>query len=145
MRQVHQQNGRVEWLNRTLLEKAQSMRLEACLSDSWWEFAFVTATHVYNHTPIKRLKWKMPQEIFTGEKPKILHLCVFGCGAYVYLPSEVHTNKLTPRSELMVFIGYEDNGYRFIRHTQGNVIFCSTQAIFDEGLFPRCPSSHPRE
>jgi len=142
---VHQQNGRVEWLNWTLLEKAQSMRLEACLSDSWWEFAFVTATHVYNHTPIKRLKWKMPQEIFTGEKPKILHLCVFGCGAYVYLPSEVHTNKLTPRSELMVFIGYEDNGYRFIRHTQGNVIFCSTQAIFDEGLFPRCLSSHPRE
>jgi len=45
----------------------------------------------------------------------------------------------------MIFIRYEDNGYRFICHTQGNVIFCSTQAIFDEGHFPRCPSSHPRE
>ena len=45
----------------------------------------------------------------------------------------------------MIFIGYEDNGYRFIRHTQGNAIFRSTQAIFDEGHFPRCPSSHPRE
>ena len=56
MRQVHQQNGRAERLNRTLLEKAQSMRLEACLPDSWWEFAFATATHVYNHTSIKRLK-----------------------------------------------------------------------------------------
>ena len=56
MRQVHQQNGRAERLNRTLLEKAQSMRLEACLPDSWWEFAFATATHVYNHTPIKRLR-----------------------------------------------------------------------------------------
>jgi len=43
-------------LNWTLLEKAQSMRLEACLPDSWWEFAFATATHVYNCTPIKRLK-----------------------------------------------------------------------------------------
>jgi len=61
-------------LNWTLLEKAQSMQLEACLPDSWWEFAFATATHVYNHTPIKRLKWKTPQEIFTDEKPKILHL-----------------------------------------------------------------------
>jgi len=71
---VHQQNGQAEWLNWTLLEKAQSMRLEACSPDSWWEFAFATATHVYNHTPIKRLKWKTPQEIFTGEKPKILHL-----------------------------------------------------------------------
>jgi len=45
----------------------------------------------------------------------------------------------------MIFIGYKDNSYRFIRHTQGNVIFHSTQAIFDEGYFPRCPSSHPRE
>ena len=121
------------------------MQLEACLPDSWWEFAFATATHVYNHTPIKRLKWKTPQEIFTSEKPKISYLRVFGCGAYVYLPSEVRANKLTPRSELMVFIGYEDNSYRFIHHTQGNVIFHSTQAIFDEGLFPRCPSSCPRE
>jgi len=45
----------------------------------------------------------------------------------------------------MIFIGYEDNDYRFIRYTQENVIFCSTQAIFNEGHFPRCPSSHPRE
>ena len=57
---VHQQNGRAERLNQTLLEKAQSMRLEACLPDSWWEFAFATATHVYNYTPIKHLKWKTP-------------------------------------------------------------------------------------
>jgi len=63
----------------------------------------------------------------------------------VYLPNEVHANKLTLRSELMIFIGYKDNGYRFIRHTQGNVIFHSTQAIFNEGHFPRCLLSHPRE
>ena len=63
----------------------------------------------------------------------------------MYLPNEVRANKLTLRSELMIFIGYENNGYRFICHTQGNVIFCSTQAIFDKGHFPRCPLSYPRE
>jgi len=45
----------------------------------------------------------------------------------------------------MIFIRYEDNGYRFICHTQGNVIFRSTQAIFDEGHFPRYPSFYPRK
>jgi len=45
----------------------------------------------------------------------------------------------------MIFIGYKDNGYRFIHHTQGNVIFHSTQAIFDKGYFSRCPSSHSKE
>jgi len=32
---VHQQNGQAEQLNQTLLEKVQSMRLEACLPNSW--------------------------------------------------------------------------------------------------------------
>ena len=63
----------------------------------------------------------------------------------MYLPNEVCTNKLTPCSELMIFIGYENNSYRFICHTQGNVIFRSTQAIFDEGHFSKYPSSHSRE
>jgi len=45
----------------------------------------------------------------------------------------------------MIFIGYEDNGYRFIYYTQGNVIFYSTQVIFDEGHFPKCLSSYPRK
>jgi len=45
----------------------------------------------------------------------------------------------------MIFIGYKDNGYRFICHIQGNVIFHSTQAIFDEEHFSRCLSSHSRE
>jgi len=63
----------------------------------------------------------------------------------MYLPNEVCANKLTLRSELIIFIGYEDNGYKFIYYTQENVIFHFTQAIFDEGYFPRCPSSHSRE
>jgi len=45
----------------------------------------------------------------------------------------------------MIFIGYEDNSYRFIRYTQENVIFRSTQVIFNKEHFPRCPSSHSRE
>jgi len=121
------------------------MQLEACLPDSRWEFTFATATHVYNCTPIKCLKWKTPQEIFTGEKPKISHLYVFGYRAYVYLPNKVCANKLTPCSELMIFIGYENNSYRFIHHIQGNIIFRFTKAIFDEGHFSRCSSSYSRE
>ena len=45
----------------------------------------------------------------------------------------------------MIFIGYKNNSYRFICHTQENVIFCSTQAIFDGGHFSKCPSSYSRE
>ena len=75
-------------------------------------------------------------------KPKMLYFHVFGCRAYVFLPSEVHANKLILHSELIIFIGYEDNGYRFMCHTQGNIIFCSTYAIFNKELFPKYNDSH---
>src|SRR6267154_3974877 len=98
------------------------MRLEACLPESYWEFAFETAVHVYNRTPMKRISWKTPQEMWTGEKPDVSYFRVFGCGAYVYLPEDVRANKLSPHSELMIFIGYDGASYKFIRHNQGNVI-----------------------
>ena len=45
----------------------------------------------------------------------------------------------------MIFIRYENNGYCFMCHTQGNIIFCSTHVIFNEGLFPKYTNSHVKE
>jgi len=63
----------------------------------------------------------------------------------VFLPSEVYANKLALYFELMILIGCENNSYCFIHHTQGNIIFCSTHAIFDKKLFPKCNNSHAKE
>ena len=86
---AHQQNGRAERLIRTLMDKAESVRLQACLPQSWWEFALDHATHVYNRTPMRRLGWSTPYQKMTNQKPTIDHLRVFGCGAYVFIPAEV--------------------------------------------------------
>ena len=40
-----QQNGHAEHFMRTVMDKAQVMRLDACLPQSWWEFAVTHATH----------------------------------------------------------------------------------------------------
>ena len=50
-----------------------------------------------------------------------------------------------PHSELMIFIGYEDNGYCVICYTLGNIIFNSTYTIFDKGHFLKCTDSHTKE
>jgi len=63
---AHQQNGRAERIIRTLMEKAESMRLRACLPQSWWEFALDHATHIYNRTPIRCLSWCTPSEWLSG-------------------------------------------------------------------------------
>ena len=74
-----------------------------------------------------------------------MHFYIFGCGAYVYLPSEVYANKLVLYSELIIFIRYEDNKYCFICHIQENIILHSTHAIFDERLFLKFTDFHAKE
>ena len=48
-----QQNGCAECFNRTIMDKAQALRLDACLLQSWWEFVVLHAVHLYNRTPIR--------------------------------------------------------------------------------------------
>jgi hypothetical protein len=140
---IHQQNSHMEWLNRALHEKSQAMRLQACLPDSYWEFSMTYAVHLYNWSPMQQLKWKTPHKLFYGTKPELSLIRVFGCGAHVFLPDEIQKNKLSAHSELTIFLGYDASNYQFMRHLNGNVVFVSPHAIFDETYFPRCTSSKP--
>jgi hypothetical protein len=59
------------------------------------------------------------------------------------LPEDVQSNNLSPRSELMTFINLSEGtkGYIFMRSPNNNV-FTAIQALFDETLFPKCPTMH---
>ena len=143
-----QENGRAERFNRTLMDKAEAMRHDACLPPSWWEFAVDHAVHVYNRTPIRRLKWLTPYEMIHGKPPSVEHLRVFGCGAYVLIPKDVRNNGLSPKSELMIYLGGDGSserggGWLFMR-APDNVLFRSSTALFDETMFPKCPETNRR-
>ena len=112
---THQQNGHAERFIRTLMEKAEAMRLEACLPKSWWEYATMHACHVYNRTPMHRLNWCTPYERLHGEQPRIDHLRIFGCGAWVHLSPEVRKDKLSPKAELMTYVGVAPGRHGYIR------------------------------
>jgi hypothetical protein len=53
----------------------------------------------------------------------------------------VRSNNLSPRSEMMTFIGIIEGtkGYIFMR-SPNNIVFTAIQALFDETLFPKCPN-----
>ena len=136
---MHQMNGRAEHFNRTLNEKAQAMCQQAGLPDSWWEFCVLHANYVYNHTPVCHLEWKTPNELVFKEKPDVSHLRILGCRAYVFILREVQKNKLSPKSELMIFLGYRDHHSNMIfMRSPNNIIFTAATALFDENLFPKC-------
>jgi hypothetical protein len=83
-----------------------------------------------------RHEWKTPIEQFNGDQPDVSYFRVFGTRAYVWIPSDQRQNKLSPKSEEMIFIGYEPNtkGYRFWSKERRRV-FIATNAIFDEKFF----------
>ena len=47
-----------------------------------------TACYLVDKSPSSVLEDKTPQEVWTGKKPFLSHLTVFGCDAYVHVPKE---------------------------------------------------------
>ena len=125
-----QQNGRAERFNHTLLEKSEAMQQHACLPPFFWQDAVETSLHIYNRQPI---------QLWNGTKPDLSYFRTFGCQAYVFIPKDKQLNKLTSKSEDMIFIGYEPGtkGYRFWSRTRRTIVISST-ATFDEFDFPNC-------
>ena len=66
-----------------------------------------------NQSPTLALIDKTHQEIWTGKKPSIKHLKVFGFDAYIHVPKEKRS-KLGNKAEKCIFIGYKDgmSGYK---------------------------------
>ena len=64
-----------------------------------------TIVYIMNMTPTAAIHDVTLEEKYTGKKPDVSHLKVFGCIAYVHVPNELHT-KLDPKAEKCIFIGY---------------------------------------
>ena len=122
------------------MDKAQALCFTACFPQSWWEFAVLHTVHLYNCTPVQCLKWKTPYELLNDQPPDISHFRVFGCATHVFLHEDIRVKKLALKSELMIFLGYQDGvkGYIFMP-LPNNVVFTGATALFDKSLFPKCP------
>jgi len=77
-----------------------------------------------------------------GEKLIVYHLQVFGCGAYVYLLQGIRKDKMSPKSELMIYLGIALGGHgNLFMRLSGNVVFISAHAKFNKKLFPHCKTT----
>ena len=127
-----QQNGVAERMNRTLMEKARSMLSGTGLGQEFWAEAVETACYLVNRSPSSALEDKTPHKVWTGKKPSLSHLRVFGCDAYVHVPKEKRT-KLDNKSERCIFIGYKDGlkGYKLWNPETRKVVY-SRDVVFRE-------------
>ncbi|KAL5825678.1 hypothetical protein ACOSQ3_021741 [Xanthoceras sorbifolium] len=129
-----QQNGVAERMNRTLNERARSMRLHAGLPKMLWAKAVNTAAYLINRGPSVPLDGGIPEEVWSGKEVNISHLRVFGCISYVHIDS-AERSKLDAKSNKCVFVGYggDEFGYRFWDYENRKIIR-SRDVIFNENL-----------
>nr|GEV49336.1 retrovirus-related Pol polyprotein from transposon TNT 1-94 [Tanacetum cinerariifolium] len=95
-----QQNGVMERRNRSVIEMARSMMKSMEVLDTLWGEVVRQAVYIQNRVPTKTLGDTTPYEGWSGKKPNLEHLRVFGCVAH----SKVlrgHQQKLNSRSEML--------------------------------------------
>ncbi|KAL5835739.1 hypothetical protein ACOSQ4_015236 [Xanthoceras sorbifolium] len=129
-----QQNGVAERMNRTLNERARSMRLHAGLPKMLWAEAVNTAAYLINRGPSVPLDGGIPEEVWSKKEVNFSHLRVFGCISYVHIDS-AERSKLDAKSNKCVFVGYggDEFGYRFWDYENRKIIR-SRDVIFNENL-----------
>jgi Reverse transcriptase (RNA-dependent DNA polymerase)/gag-polypeptide of LTR copia-type/Integrase core domain/GAG-pre-integrase domain len=127
-----EQNGAAERLNRTLNDRVRAMLIDASVDTELWAEAMYTANFIRNRSPAAGVD-KTPWEMFYGEKPDVSAMRVFGCRAFVHVPKGMR-QKLDPKSQEAVFIGYEPNSkaYRLLL-IDSQVVVVSRDVVFDEG------------
>jgi hypothetical protein len=94
---------------------SKCMLQNRCVPNRFWAEAVFTTVYLLNRSPTMAVKQKTPEEAWSGRKPKVSHLKVFGSTAHTWIPAAKRT-KLDLKSKKMMLTGYSNThkAYRLV-------------------------------
>ena len=107
-----QQNGVVERNNRMIMGATWAMLHDQGLPIHLWVEACNIAVYVQNRCPHRVLGMKTPEEEFSGKKPDISHLNIFGSPVYIHVTKDAR-KKLESNAEVGIFLGYTETPHNY--------------------------------
>jgi transposase InsO family protein len=127
-----QQNSVAERKNRTIMEAVKTMIHDQDLPMCLWAEDAMAAVYVQNRLSHSALGFKTLEEMFTGKKPEVSHLKIFGCLVFIHIPKEKR-NKLEPSGKKGIFVGYCEVSKAFKIYIPSHLhIEISRDMTFDE-------------
>jgi hypothetical protein len=129
---ISEENGVSERMNRTIMERARSMRLHVGVPLQFWADVIYIIVYLINKGPSSSLDGGIPEEEWTSKKVNYSFMNTFGCETFVHIDKENRT-KLEAKSKKCTFIGYSVNdfGYRLWDYENHKVIR-SRDVVFNE-------------
>lgn len=129
-----EQNGLSERHNRTLVEKARCLLYDAGLPKRFWAEAVNTANYLRNRCIASGLNGKTPFEKWTGKKPDVSGLRIFGSTVMAHIPKEKRL-KFDKKACKHILVGFSDHikGYR-IYNPDTDDVTTSRDVIIHENL-----------
>jgi hypothetical protein len=104
------------------------------LSMFLWVEAAMTAIYVQNKSPHCILKNMTPEEAFSGKKPIVENLRIFGCPVYSHIPKDKR-NKLELSRKKGIFMGYSESSKAYrIYIPEQHKIEVSKDVTFNEKM-----------
>jgi hypothetical protein len=136
--------GRVERRHRTLMGKANAMRIYAQCPPNLWDEFYLTASFLDERTPTVSLNGGTPYEAYYNRPPDYSRLREIGCQAFVLILNR-HNPKIYDRSLECVLIGYDLNAKTYRCYNRATKqVYSSYHVRFIESHEAPSPSLNPK-
>jgi hypothetical protein len=89
-----------------LMDKVRNMLSGVGFAQEFWVEAIDTSTYLVNMSLSSVLVDTTPHEVWSGKKPLVSHLNVFGYDGFLHVPKEKR-KKLDKKKFKCIFIGYK--------------------------------------
>jgi transposase InsO family protein len=127
-----QENGVLERMNKTIMERARSMTLYAGFLLQFWADVVDIAIYLINRGTSSSLDGGILDEAWIGKKVNYSFLKTFSCEAFVHIDKENRT-KFETKSKKCIFIGYRVTDFHYrLWDYENHKIIRSRNVIFNE-------------
>ena len=121
------------------------MLKQANLPSKYWAEAVSTAIFLENITPMRKLNWKTPYQLWYGGKFEITRLKPFGCLAFANIPKKLKEDKFGDTSKKGLLVGYQHRAHNWRVLLPGGKVERCHDVTFHASDFPGVSTFAPED